>query len=762
MRPRLRRLLSWAASAVGRAPLPAGAGEPPVEGRPLPGLTAVPFTGSLREALIAKTLRVPRVDGTAGDGDAAARQVDVALVSVGFKCSRALLEHFSGLHPSVVRDAGREVLGAVRELVGDHVRHNVYFRDFPANVPDTIEFWTECIADALTDPRSAANIAAQLDAGTVNLLDLPRYGRYQHTYEEMLVAHEQFVPAVKDRMTVLDLGGRLAEESHDLYLSLAASPLPLSPTDLGLLGALAELHVDDDQPEDVPVRENRAVVNRARLAAGDRPLLVDTPVDVLRLACALSDGDVSLSTPTRLRSLRRAERRRLLAALDEVVASSPAKLSDVNRYAERFKRLGERLHPHEYPQWPAAADVFVVARGGRTVRSLAGRVEVALAAGETGQAIDVLANAPGMLARSIDRLVRAGADVDALADALRRAAPDVATRVLLSLREHLANRDAAAVARVFVNRQGRAWVAEDERAPLPAATIADLSAVLDEEIARRLPRVAQLVVEPEARTLAIPLSNKARPDGLGVLPRGSDVPVADHVRLFVYWKERAYTTDYDLSVLLLDDDFRLSEHVSWTNLRGLGAVHSGDITEAPAGASEFIDLDLGRVGARYVVPQVNVYSGEGFDRVEETFFGVMQRDPDQHGKPFEPRTVRAKSAMFGGGRVALPLLLRRQPDGGWSARWMHLNLAGRPHFNQVEANSRNTSLLVRAVAQRRYLQIPYLEDLLRSNGTAVHRDLAEVDEELPVAYLGLERPQELPEGSAVFTPATLFELLNSA
>ena len=99
------------------------------------------------------------------------------------------------------------------------------------------------------------------------------------------------------------------------------------------------------------------------------------------------------------------------------------------------------------------------------------------------------------------------------------------------------------------------------------------------------------------------------------------------MRFFVYWKQREQVTDYDLSVLLLDDDFVFAGQVSWTNLEELGAVHSGDIVEAPDGATEFIDLDLGRVSARYVVPQVHVYSGEGFDAVEEAFFGFMEREP---------------------------------------------------------------------------------------------------------------------------------------
>ncbi|MFC5789563.1 hypothetical protein ACFPPE_06810, partial [Agromyces tardus] len=72
--------------------------------------------------------------------------------------------------------------------------------------------------------------------------------------------------------------------------------------------------------------------------------------------------------------------------------------------------------------------------------------------------------------------------------------------------------------------------------------------------------------------------------------------------------------------------------LSYTSLRAVGGVHSGDITSAPDGASEFIDLDLSKVRARYIVPQVNIYSGESFDEVEESFFGYMLRDKEQQGK----------------------------------------------------------------------------------------------------------------------------------
>jgi hypothetical protein len=105
-------------------------------------------------------------------------------------------------------------------------------------------------------------------------------------------------------------------------------------------------------------RLRRAAALASRAAAHAAHAALDHPGAVARL---------------RLRSFSRHERRILLAALDAVVAGNRARLGDVAQYAERWKRLGERLHPHEYPQWPGALEVFAVARGQIRVPSAGSR-----------------------------------------------------------------------------------------------------------------------------------------------------------------------------------------------------------------------------------------------------------------------------------------------------------------------------------------------------------------------------------------------------
>ncbi|MFJ6658993.1 TerD family protein [Streptomyces sp. NPDC091377] len=721
------------------------------------------MANSLESLVIRHTHRLPRPAGAAGEGAVAARQFDAVLASVGFKLSAELMERLSTLSRAAVVHTARRTLDTVREMVGDHARHNVYFIDFPARVPDTEEFWMRCVTEALGDSSARESVLTQLAHGVLDLLSLRTYGRYPHTYEEMLAVQDELIASAGDRVTVLHLGRALDEELTDLYLALAGSPTPLGEEDLRDLKRLAGRCALGPQPEAIPVRENRAVVNEARLAAGAE-LLVDTVVDVLRLACALSGGDVTLQEPTRFTSLPRPVRRALLAALDAVVAAHPAKLADVHAHREPFKRLGERLHPHEYPRWPHAAEVFAVARGEKEARSFEGRVDRLLGESDVLGAVRLLASAPGRLFRALDLLLRSAADQgerDAVVAAAVRVAPEVSGRVVLSVREHFDNRGRASGGpRVFVSRKGRGWAAPDVRPPVPAADRDRLIAALDTELRRRVPAPERLLVDPDVLDVALPLSGRATPAGLGVLPRGSRSAVdGEQLRFFTYWKETGAPTDYDLSALFLNADYDTDRWISYTSLSVDGGEHSGDITHAPDGASEFINLSLDRVTAAFVVAQVNIFAGEGFDQVEESFFGYMLRDREQKGRPFEARTVRMKSELRGTGRVALPLVFHRADDGRWVATWLHLYLKGISTANQVEQNQVSVSKVVRAVMEREYLTVRYLIGLMSGRVTAVEWRDGEPVPDGPVTYVGLERPEGLHPDSRVITLENLRDLI---
>ena len=129
-------------------------------------------------------------------------------------------------------------------------------------------------------------------------------------------------------------------------------------------------------------------------------------------------------------------------------------------------------------------------------------------------------------------------------------------------------------------------------------------------------------------------------DGMGnisVLTRGSymelDLNENDVIRLFIAWKNLGEERiDIDLSAVVFDSDFRKVGSVYYGDLKGYEhIVHSGDIVDAPEGATEYIDIrDPGRMrelGHRYVLATVNSFTQQTFkelSQLEHCNFGFMK------------------------------------------------------------------------------------------------------------------------------------------
>lgn len=662
---------------------------------------------TLTTTIIKRTHRVPTeipVGKTKyPSAEAISRQLDVTLISIGFKASSALLDYIASINPPTAKELSVEVLRASQEIKGDHVEHNVYFKSFPDNVPDTIEFWTGLIRDTYGDGVSPL---------FVNLLALDGYGSYQHSYEEMLAAHEEFIETGKEKLTVLHLGDSVEDEGLKLYTQLAESKVPANEDDRALLERLAELYIDYPQPKTIPVRENKAIINSVRLKFS-APIIVDTVTDVLRVAALISGSDVTLNTKPKFKTMPNKTRKALLQGLEDVVSSNKSKLGDVYKNRESFKRLFLRLNTNfEKGEYDNAYEVLRFAVEGINV-SFEAKLEKAFATNDIEVVTDLLSNNPGLFVRSLNRLLlqtKLG-EVDAVVKALERVANKVSTPVLLGLRQYLTNRTTQKTVRVFINKKGTGRVIPDEQPVLSAELLKPIVTLIDSEISSRIP-AGTYVVSRDILHVALPLSNKLTNDGFGVMPRGSkDSFTGEILRFFTYWKQNKHRTDYDLSAVMLNEDFTINSQLSYTQLEAVGGVHSGDITSAPKGASEFIDLELSKVKAKYIVPQVNLYSGENFNQVKESFFGYMERSVVQKGKPFEAKTVKTKAEMRGDNKVALPLIFIKEED-GWKVKWLNAFLKGQSWGNATENNRLTTSTLVRSIVETEFLTVGYLVGLL--------------------------------------------------
>ncbi|HWL35312.1 MAG TPA: MXAN_6230/SCO0854 family RING domain-containing protein [Frankiaceae bacterium] len=372
----------------------------------------------------------------------------------------------------------------------------------------------------------------------------------------------------------------------------------------------------------------------------------------------------------------------------------------------------------------------VVARA----RTFASRVEAYLADGDTGSATRLLSTRPGELLRRLDHLARLTPPEGhaALAALAGKAAEDAAAAVALAAYAALsardepppaaampsavaegqaaveaaaesrldglrarrdpaegpekgrdAGREAGTPRRVFFPRGSvmRSWSAPDRRPLLPPGTPDAFRAALADALVRRaagLPRFDVAVVDAALAEYPAPSRSRTVAPASTTLPRGARVaiPPGETVRLFLHWTDPEGTrVDLDLSVLLLDDAWRYVAHCDYTQLRfGHSAVHSGDLTSAPAplGATEFLDLRLPTLvaaGVTYAVPVVFSYNDVPFGDLDDAFAGFSL--PVAGGAQFDPARVALRFDLTTEAKVLVPMVVHLVDR---TLRWTDLNV----------------------------------------------------------------------------------------
>lgn len=483
-------------------------------------------------------------------------------------------------------------------------------------------------------------------------------------------------------------------------------------------------------PDEIPLRESKALALAPLLDdPATRPLVAryaNTATDVLRLLVVRSGGDPDLLELPRLRRVSRPVRRELLRLLDSFGLDSLCE--DFARYPGAWKRVGEVLHPFEggvrAGRHPRAALAFAVLRGtrlddpaltevllaeaarhddirldGDRLRHVGwqGRVEAALGRWDTTAATALLRARPGELLRRLDVLLaRSGEEAlpEVVGEALAHALPRVGVGPLLGAYGRMKVRAEPGARRVFFprGRVTKGYAVEDHRPPLPSRVAARAAELIEAEAVRRLGvgpvRSGEpydiAVLDASLVDLPVPFAERASAVSLVSVPRGSSLPMpgaGERVRLFLHWQQpKGVRVDLDLSVAMFDDAWRFVGLCDYTQLEYAGgaAVHSGDLTSAPAphGATEYLDLDLPRLtkaGVRFVVPAVLSYNNVPFDELPDAFAGFMAVDPARQERVrYDPRTVRQRFDLAGEAALRVPMIVDLRSRRAW---WADLTLA---------------------------------------------------------------------------------------
>ena len=499
------------------------------------------------------------------------------LESLGYALSAETLKAIKQLNETQIASLYGELTEALQQLVGAHVQYKPMYPNFPKQIAeaDEVELYI--------------NSQLHYFGDWLGVRILPDYEK---------LPRDEF--ADKVNLKTISLGDN--EDFNSIFTNLTKSKTSMSDIDKQDVEWFVKTFGNDIAailPNEMPNKENVATVSSYLLKHTALPrdtvkAYFKTATDVLRLLAALSEGDVSLATTTKYKSIGRSERRMLLGLLE----NSGSITEDMLRYKEQWKRAGERLHPTEYKtKFPKTAEAFEVLRDDKPFETFNGKLEKHLQQHEVPSALALLKTRPGELARKLDFLLRSSDNHDEVLSAFSEIAPMVSSTVLLQLAAHFKERNHHKAIRVFFPKGnvGKAQAVENKLSKLNEESRQKVMAICNDALRANYGKLAPLgkvYIDRELKHFTVPFALRSASKALRTIGRGSHLklPKGNTVRFFIWWKDGMERTDLDLSALALDENSQFKMQIAYYNLKELGGYHSGDITSAPNGASEFIDM----------------------------------------------------------------------------------------------------------------------------------------------------------------------------
>lgn len=637
---------------------------------------------------------------------------------LGYTLSAPLLQAVRYLSAKQFEELYIRLVSDLREMTGAHVTYRPMYPDFPNQVmgASDAELYLNAIYHYYT-------------------LNVPEYDKPARTP----------LPG-KTKLKVIDLG---SEAEFQVIISrLIGANTSISETDKADIDSVIEYAdhwvLSEVLPDQIPYKENVGFITGALLKHGKADIgltgrYIKSATDVLRLAVAWSEGDVSLAEPTRFRKFKRSERRLLLGLLEQCHSMT----EDMLRYKQRWIRLGEILHPAEYKQrYTRCQEAFDILRNNKPFTTFRGGVELALQYRDIWTSMDLLMQRPGEFARRLDHLLRIGDDNgEYVAAAFSEIADQVATPVLLQVKVHFAHRHERIELRTFFPKgnAAKAVAIPHQLLGIDHALCEEIVHICDRTLVERfsaLPPLGKTYIDRRLANCLVPFSQRSASKALRTIVRGSrlEMPEGDTIRLFNWWQEGEVNgeptgrVDIDLSAVIYDKKWEYMEHISYTNLRSssMRAVHSGDIVAAPHGACEFIDLHIPSIveqGGRYVIASLQSFTDQPYCDLPECFVGWMMRRKPGSGELFEPSTVEDKIDVTADTKIAIPVILDLVSR---TVVWADLSLTRHPnYYNNVEGNKRGIVAMGKAICT---LRKPNLHDLFTLHAMARGELVGSADE----------------------------------
>ena len=473
----------------------------------------------------------------------------------------------------------------------------------------------------------------------------------------------------------------LADKSiyYEIFTNLLKSKVSLNKNDFADL----EYFIKNEEipldliPEKIPNKENlvsltKMLMDNYGFDNFNYECLYKTATDVLRLAVSLSDGDISLSSKSKFKKFSKAESRFLLKLLN----NCKYPLEDMWRYRTEWIRLGEIIHPGSYAKrYPNAFSNFDKLRNEKKIPSFAGKVENAFNTKDLSALLKLLSSRPGEFATRLDRcLVEFPNDNEKILSELSKVLNKVETTVIIRLMEHMKDRKINMTERLFFPKGSisKMYIKENNLGFIDTIYIdktIELCESTLKEIFSTKDSLGKVYIDEEMKKYIFPMVLRTASRTLKPMARGSKISLKENckvARMFLYWQDaETEVTDLDLSEIYLNEDFGYLNDCYYGNYNykevlSLGGYHSGDVREAPNGASEYIDLNLETLkenNIAYAIISVHSFTKNPFSDLRDCYVGVMERENPLSGEIFEPSTIVNKSDLISNQLTSLSCVL---------------------------------------------------------------------------------------------------------
>lgn len=609
--------------------------------------------------------------------------------SLGFTLSEEIIDILETYSVIEIEKFYKELINSLMLSLGANVRYKPMYPNFPKQVMQATnaELYTNAFLHYLGD--------------FFGVRILPKYRKIRRA-------------DLKDKikLKVIELGNIC--EFNSIFTNLINSKTSISESDQIDLEWFVKYHKDEMEnfiPKEIPLKENVALLGKlltqhTNIAESFLKQYLKTATDILRFVSSLSGGDISLAKNTKFKNLKKKDRRLILSLLENCKFI----IEDMLRYKEQWKRLGERLHPFEYKcKFPKCFEAFDIIRNEKPFSTFNRKIENFIIKKDINSLVILLKDRPGEFARRLDNILRLSSSIESNTENVlynfSQIADKISSPVLLQVLTHFKHRNQNHDLRVFFPKGDicKVKAIDNNLSKINELVRQKVVEICKEKLIekyKKLKPLGKVYLDKNLKKYNVPFALRSASKALKTIARGSklDLPEGNTLRFFIWWKDGKNRTDLDISAVALDNNHKHLYSIAYYNLRGLGGYHSGDITSAPNGASEFIDIDIEKFlksGIRYVLMSVNSFTDQPFCDLPECFAGFMVRQHPNSGEIYEPKTVENKIDVTTNTKICIPLIIDlKNREVIWTDIALKKNLS---YANNVHNNMSSLTIISKAM-----------------------------------------------------------------